>query len=592
MKCRLIPYIQTFLLAVSFTFCSCEDDLLQERDYSSSEYICFDTELIDVFATATTRSHSEHLMMESEDWVIEGKIANTRVAPTTSLSGTAGVIAYKDAAKSPVTEISDVSFTFDNEVLSPSGFPIPWSKVDGASTLHVFSYAPYDVVHGGSAAATINTGTASPTLTFTVPDAVGSQVDLIAASADVLSGSFRTSVPLTYDHVLTAVRFKVDFACKVKSLTINGVNNTGIYTIGGAWGSQSGSQNYTFGSSVFGESGTDVAANAFVTDGANTLMLMPQTVPAGAQVQLEYSEDDGANWTTLTAYINGHEWQKGKRITYTISKTSVNYIYFDLAAGPVTILDGTYTGYIYQKNGAETATITGSHNDANKYYVYQSSTVTGSAGYFTGTGYEETSGTVRIPSYPETMQDSKTWSEYITNNKDLPGVITNWDAAAAGAKRSVTPNYIKICGSSGHVMDVDITLDNVWSSYHKNVSHRSSGGFLIGPGVIETGAQFQDKSRIAYEKVTLRLKGDNHFHNILYWSGTNSSFKITSADGDKSAKGSLTVTFPNTTEELNGACTVFGSGDNDDTPPCTNMSFEGGTIYVGGSVKVKASDST
>ena len=139
-----------------------------------SDHICFTTSLGAINAGVSTKSQGEHLTMESEDWVLEPA---TRVAPTTSLSGTAGVIAYKDAATSPVTELSDESFTFDDEVLSPSGSPIPWSKASGASTLHVFSYAPYNAVHAGSPAATINTATASPTLTYTVPNTVGAQMD-------------------------------------------------------------------------------------------------------------------------------------------------------------------------------------------------------------------------------------------------------------------------------------------------------------------------------------------------------------------------------------------------------------------------------
>ena len=572
----------TAVLAVTLLFSSCEDDRLDFPKTDSSEYICFASELTDITANVRTRSQSEHLLMESEDWPLEGTINNvTRVAPTTSFSGEAGVIAYKDAATSPVTELSDVSFTFDNEILTSTGTPIPWSKVSDASTLHVFSYAPYDVVHGVSSAATINTATASPTLSFTVPDAVGSQLDLIAASADVPSGSFRTSVPLTYNHVLTAIRFKVDFDCKVKSLTINGVNNTGTYTIGGGWSGQSGSQSYTFDSSVFGGSGTDVAANAFVTDEANTLMLIPQTVPEGATVVLTYDDDK-----TLTASIAGHTWVPGKRLTYTISKSGISYIYFDLAAGPVSITASDYSGYVYV-NGTAT-NVAGTSPSDKKYYVYQSTTVTGSndkdnTGYANSSDFDAKAN-IRLPSYSELISGGKTWSQFITDNSDIASVINGWTTATSGS-RTGTDNRIHIVGN----VTVDMTLDNVWCSYHENVQHRHTAGMLIGPTSASQG--------VRHEKVTLRLKGDNRFCNIYYFGhhpgdGSTANLHVTSAAGDGSYDGSLTVTVPSTDTVLEGACTVFGSGDNDDCPPCTDMYFDGGTIYVAGSILVKAGDST
>ena len=50
-----------------------------------------------------------------------------------------------------------------------------------------------------------------------------------------------------------------------------------------------------------------------------------------------------------------------------------SYIYFDLAAGNVTIGKSTYTGYVFV-DGAATE-VKGTHGDSNKYYVYQSTDV-------------------------------------------------------------------------------------------------------------------------------------------------------------------------------------------------------------------------
>ena len=108
-------------------------------------------------------------------------------------------------------------------------------------------------------------------------------------------------------------------------------------------------------------------------------------------------------------------------------------IYFDLAAGPVTIQPEdskyVYTGYIYQQNGASRKKITGTHNDGNAWYhVYQSSTDPNSPGYYKNTGLAGTTGTVRVPSYPAVMSPdgTETWADYITDNKDTRDVIGQW----------------------------------------------------------------------------------------------------------------------------------------------------------------------
>ena len=591
MKYRLNPYIQTILLLITLTLCSCEDDWQQEKAYLPSDYISFASTLEPINATANTRTHSGHIMMESEDWVIEGKTVNTRVAPTTSLSGTAGVIAYKDAATSPA--IDDKSFTFDNDALMATSSPVPWSSVSDAETaLHVFAYAPYDVVHATpSPAATINTATATPTLSFNVPDAVGNQIDLLAANADVTKANFGTSVPLTFNHALTAIRFKVDFACKVKSLYIKGVYKSGIYSIGGDWSGQTTPQNYSFGEELFTASGTNYAAEDFLIDGSNTMMLMPQTVPGGATVVLTYDDN-----MTLTASISGHEWQKGKRITYTISKSGISYIYFDLAAGNVDIEDNTYSGKVYN-NAGTLVTVSGTHTSENKYYVYQTTSSNrnniiwsdnSNPGKCTPTGLSTL--------YSDLSYSSKTWSEYITNNKNFSTVNSAWSAAAS--ERNATSNRIRITETSvtPSGLDVDITIDNIWSNYPSGGtgSKTTTGSIIIGPGgpgvsgnqygTSESGqwSKYQLNTFNRYEHVTLRLKGDNRLNNLMYMGHPNSQkaapnhayLKITSADGDGSPNGSL---FVYCTNQNNSA--AIGASDNDVTPPCNSLYFNGGTVY-------------
>ena len=592
MKYRLRPYIQTVLLATTLTICSCEDDWLNLKT-DNSKYICFDTELLEVTTNATTRSHSEHLMMDSEDWPLIGTTSNTtRIIPTKSLSGEAGVIGYKDSETSPVTELNDKSYTFENDAMRATSSPVAWDDVNNVTTtLHLFAYAPYSVVHGESPAATINSAAATPTLTYTVPDTYDTQIDLLSANADVAKASFGSSVPLTFNHILTALRFKVDFPCKVKSLTVNGVNNVGTYTYGSGWSSQTGLQDYSFGESYFTADGKDYEADTYLNRNENTLMLLPQTVPAGANVQLVYSTDDGANWNTLTASIARHEWQLGKRITYTISRSGINYIYFDLALGDITINASTYSGKI-MVNGVET-TVNGTHNSSNEYYVFQSNSINK-----TTTGWETTlgSGTCRIPNYTSITYEGKSWKDYITNRNEDPnthakGAVQLVSEAWATSAESVGRQFANASTDGSYFTDyrIDVRgaigtcnmlLDNIYTRYQPE---NNEAGTLYNSN--HTGS-------ITYlpsgkdNKLILDFVGDNWLGSIRYYNNISDNGNQLILQGT----GSLSVA--NNPACINYAMKNWAScigGSNDGQKNAYGIVINSGIYFVGATIQDNAS---
>lgn len=603
MKYRLRPYIQTVLLATMLTTVSCEDDWLNNFKTDSSKYICFDTELLEVTANATTRSYSEHIMMDSEDWPLEGTTKSaTRVAPTRTLLGEAGVIGYKDGDTSPLTEIDDKSYTFESGAMRATGTPVTWNDVNNVTTaLHLFVYAPYSIVHGESPVATIDNSTATPKFTYTVPDAVDEQIDLLAANADVAKSSFGSSVPLTFNHILTALRFKVDFPCKVKRLTVNGVNDTGTYTYNSGWDNQTNPHIYTFGESYFTADGRNYAADTYLNRNENTLMLIPQTLPADANVQLEYSTDDGASWQTLTASIAGHKWQPGKRVTYSISKSGISYIYFDLALGSVTINRTSYSGKIRVSDGS-VANVTGTHESSNTYYVYQSSSSNRSS-----TGWSTTTvgtGTCSVPTYPVlktsdnglswSTEGDLTWSEYITNNPNLNSIITNWPtyAAASGRERisdatfnaanpsvvsvgKLTENNISVKGDVGIC---NLTIDNIYSRYFELGQSRTSGAITYLPG--SSGDN----------QLIINTLGDNRFTNIHYYNkvtgnklvfegfGSLTVADLSYGEGGFERAGSLADNRKNGLASNTAGAAIGGSDTSDET---RGIEINSGVLYVG-----------
>lgn len=91
-------------------------------------------------------------------------------------------------------------------------------------------------------------------------------------------------VPLVFNHCLTAIRFKAGFDCTIKSITINGAYASGSYIIGGEW-TGSGNRSFTID---FG-SGKSVLSQGMITDGENTLMLIPQTLGTEGEVVVVYN---------------------------------------------------------------------------------------------------------------------------------------------------------------------------------------------------------------------------------------------------------------------------------------------------------------
>lgn len=560
--------------ALMATACVKEQDF--GREYAdASEYISFYS-FLSAEAGVSTKSVASTFTCEEEDWPLQAKKADTKAAPTTGLSGNAGLIGYSydtwdEASTLPWTAyFYNTEYSFSNERLSATGTPVQWIR-STEDYLKVFAYAPMSFVDGAAATLSASSATGTPTITYTVPSDPAEQVDLIGATATV-AGDYKNSIPLSFDHALTAVRFKIGYACTVKSVSLQGVKESGVYAIGGGWSSLSGDATYTF--TFNGGSGTAFAADAFLNDDANTLMLLPQDLTASSQIVLVY--DDGEEHTA-TFSLKGMSWPAGKRVTYTLQKNEIEYIYFDLAAGAVSISSSTYSGAVFANGNNTPQAVSGTHKTSNKYYVYQSSTNSESAGYYGITGFlngvnivnskfdgKVSDGKpVTLPEYQEMRTADNgvtwdlggssgiTWREYITNHRQSEDLIEFWEydnhPVKTTQKRTGTVNQISVNAS------VDITVDNVWCSgnYSKPFSFHGS--------------------------TNLRLKGDNFVAKVVASSG--GYFYITSFNGDGSEDGSLTVTpltrtFESGVPHPQCAIQFANSGAPD------KMAIKGGTIYA------------
>lgn len=92
-------------------------------------------------------------------------------------------------------------------------------------------------------------------------------------------------------------------------------------------------------SQTLNKSTTGTTGEVLTTD-AQTFMMVPQTLPDGAQLEVVFTDNSSVDHT-LTADIKGMVWPIGKTVTYKISNSSINWTYELSVSMPG---DFTYSG--------------------------------------------------------------------------------------------------------------------------------------------------------------------------------------------------------------------------------------------------------
>ena len=242
-----------------------------------------------------------------------------------------GLMAYKYATAGSAlsqwtlhTSPAVMEAVYDGSRSGKSRKWVPTSKLlwPGSGCVRYFAYAPY-----GASGATVTAASGSaPQIAFTVPSSYAEQVDLLvsnASSSCEYEGDplvTEIDVPMTLQHALTGIRFRVEKGMSITSVSVTGVLNKGTLPL---WGS--GSHTWSPDASSTGsytltspQLKTDPSNDSYlVTEDAYTLMLLPQTLPEGARIEATVS--GGGNSKTITAVMDGEIWPAGKLITYTIT---------------------------------------------------------------------------------------------------------------------------------------------------------------------------------------------------------------------------------------------------------------------------------
>ena len=188
-----------------------------------------------------------------------------------------------------------------------------------SGTLDFYAYM-YNGGDQGKAMITTTTGTPS-TLHYKASSSdITNQPDLRVAQAKGQSRNATDAsspVALTFNHVLTAITFAASndmVPGTVKSVTINGVYGEGDYNCSTlAWSGQKTATNYSITTNVPVDGINGVA----LTTDAYTLMMVPQTCPSGATLEIVFN--NGSEDQTITASLAGQQWTAGSSIIYQLS---------------------------------------------------------------------------------------------------------------------------------------------------------------------------------------------------------------------------------------------------------------------------------
>lgn len=487
-------------------------------------------------------------------------------------------------------------FKFDGDQMGAEGEPVKWNDTPANTRkLRIYSYIPNTTG--------VSVGQSSPTIEYEVSENVSEQIDLITSYKEV-STSNKQRIPMNFTHALTAIQFRSGFECRVKSITVSNVLKKGIYSFeDDSWdttGQTKGSFTVDFDDDQ-GTKGMKVFKGDMITfDTKGTvLMMIPQSFGEQTDATISmtyYVGESNIDTKTITTSLTGASWKAGDMITYTLNErqsgASDNYIYFDLAAGEVTIDGSSYKGYVYVKgtNGAiVTEEVYGTNTNSKHYYIYQSNPDKGQyfGGYQSNEDFTAKKDCV-IPEYAQITYNNQSWADFITNyngKTSVEDIIEIWDdgvnvkgskatkeqskyigtAVVRKVGRTHTTNRISVKGD----MICHITLDNIYSTKQHQGQNRTFGTITFLPST--NGKK---------SELTLNMVGDNRLGSIHYVSSDKNLNHKLIFEG----KGSLTVADADFYENNGGYYSnhydsVIGASDN--KQDCFGITINSGTIFAG-----------
>ena len=212
------------------------------------------------------------------------------------------------------------------------------------STVSFHAYAPHSSANNNMLTYGVDKDQVQTQISYTASttaDDIINQPDLIVATN---TGSRQLTdadeaVQLNFYHALTAVSFAIDKdlvnvvgqGAKMTSVTLKGIPNKGNCNLSvsatanvptAAWTMENGTGEYTFDLSNANIVVSD--KDQALTSADQTLMMIPQTLPEGAEVC--FNLDVKGTTQEWKAPLKGQVWEAGKSVVYKLSANSINML--------------------------------------------------------------------------------------------------------------------------------------------------------------------------------------------------------------------------------------------------------------------------
>lgn len=278
-------------------------------------------------------------------WPVE-KTALTRGAKVTTVGiSSMGVSASVYGSSSSYTSAGCGSYFYKESVASGTPTRFYWPTLD--YKISFFGYYPYN-----NAAFTVQSpasATGAPTYSYTVPSAIGSQLDIMTGQDLNHLGGETSPVNLTMKHRCAAICFSItnsrSSAITLSSVSIEGVKYSGTlnedtWTLTSAVNSSSSNPfTLTYGSSIATDATVDI------TGTTNIFLMLPQTLPSTAKLKMVVDDEEFESDLTGT-------WQAGKGYTYsvTINENTIDLSMVDNAGNERATMT-TANCYLVHKRG-------------------------------------------------------------------------------------------------------------------------------------------------------------------------------------------------------------------------------------------------
>ena len=283
-----------------------------------------------------------------------------------------------------------------NDYIANTNPKVYWPGASNKATF--FAVAPKDCP-----GASITAAQGDPTFTYTVPQTVSDQKDLLLAFAKDVKCDGKNAPQLTFNHALAAIRFELGdlpASCTVKNVEISGVFNKGDLSSfeSPAWSNQS-----------IDGSGTNTYT---ITDLNNVMFLMPQTFTDDAQIKLTLNDDsyyiaklkDGTNTS----------WQAGHQYTYKLSVNKVTGTFNFEVTSSTTSVTKDYQGEVSVTVKSYFQYSDGSNTKMPIPWTAKY-TIDGSEKSISGNGSINDAGETAILSITKNTSTSSTHTQYLQN---------------------------------------------------------------------------------------------------------------------------------------------------------------------------------